>query len=242
MTDATRPMLTAFNWVPDFARGLVRDLRIRWALEEIGRPYGTELFSATAPRPGDYLARQPFDQVPAFADGEVELFESGAILLYLGEQDERLLPPEGQARWSAICWLFAAFSSVEPFFQRLVGYDVFHADKPWAKEARVPAAELAERKLQRVADALGDKDWLAGPFSIADIAMVTVLRTLRHTEMVAGFPSLAAYQARGEARPAFQRALVAQLADFEDNPTQAPEQAGATLDRIRAAGGRSTAA
>jgi glutathione S-transferase len=241
MPTEAHPVVTAFNWVPDFARGLVRDLRIRWALEEIGRPYDTELFSAASSRPDDYLQWQPFDQVPAFDDGDVRLFESGAILLYLGEQDERLLPADGQERWSAICWLFASLSSVEPFFQRLVGYDVFHADKPWAKEARVPAADLAERKLKRVADALAGKDWLAGPFSIADIVMVTVLNNLRHTEMLGDHPTLAAYKARGEARPAYQRALAAQLADFEDNPAPAPDESAA-LDRIRAAGGRSTPA
>jgi glutathione S-transferase len=232
----TKPVVTAFNWVPDFARGLVRDLRVRWALEEIGRPYDTELLSARDPRPSEYLNWQPFDQVPAFAEGDVKLFETGAILLYLGEQDERLLPRDPRQRWTATCWLFAAFSSVEPFLTRLVGYDVFHADKPWAKEARVPAADLAARKLQRVSDALGDRQWLAGPFSIADIAMVTVLRNLRHTEMVAGYPTLAAYQQRGEARPAFQRALAAQLADFADSPPQTPEQDREVRDRIIATG------
>ena len=105
---ASRPVVTAFGWVPDFARGLVRDLRVRWALEEIGRPYDTELLNARAPRPPEYLARQPFDQVPAFRDGELNLFETGAILLYLGEQDERLLPASGQARWDAIAWLFSS--------------------------------------------------------------------------------------------------------------------------------------
>jgi glutathione S-transferase len=241
MATQPAPVVTAFDWVPDFAKGLVRDLRVRWAFEEIGRPYRTQLFGAASPRPDEYLAWQPFDQVPAFADGDLKLFESGAILLYLGEQDERLLPREPHARWQAICWLFAAFNSVEPFFQRLVGYDVFHADKAWAKEARMPAAELAERKLQRVSDALGEKDWLAGPFSIADIAMVTVLRNLRHTDMVAAFPRLAAYQQRGEARPAFKRALEAQLADFEDSPPLSPEQDQQARERIRAAGGRNTA-
>jgi glutathione S-transferase len=236
----SKPVVTAFNWVPDFAKGLVRDLRIRWALEEIGQPYDTELFGAAAPRPGAYLQWQPFDQVPAFDDGDIRLFESGAILLYLGEEDERLLPAGGQERWSAICWLFAGLSSVEPFFQRLVGYDVFHADKPWAKEARVPAADLAECKLQRVADALGGKDWLAGPFSIADIVMVTVLNNLRHTGMLAAYPSLAAYKARGEARPAYQRALAAQLADFAGGTAPTPEENAAALGRIRAAGDRST--
>jgi len=216
MSTASRPVLTAFNWVPDFARGLVRDLRIRWAFEEIGRPYDTKLLGH--PRSPDYLQWQPFDQVPAFADGDIQLFESGAILLYLAEHEERLLPAEGQERWSAICWLFAGLNSVEPAIQNVVTYDIFEADKPWAKDARASAAKFANHKLKRVADALGDKEWLAGPFSIADILMVTVLNNLRHTDMVRDHPTLSVYKERGEARPAYQRALAAQLADFEENP------------------------
>ena len=214
------PCLTAFDWVPDFAKGLVRDLRVRWAFEEIGRPYDTRLLGAMNPRPDDYLDWQPFDQVPAFADGELKFFETGAILLYLGEQDERLLPRDPQARWTAISWLFAGLNSVEPQIGRLLTYDIFHADKDWAKDARPSAAEMVERKLMRVTNALGGKDWLAGQFSIADIMMVTVLNGLRHTEMVAGFPTLAAYVERGHERPAYKRALDAQLGDFADAPPQ----------------------
>ena len=212
------PCLTAFDWVPDFAKGLVRDLRVRWAFEEIGRPYDTKLFGAMNPRPEDYLEWQPFDQVPAFADGDLKFFESGAILLYLGEQDERLLPREPQARWTAISWLFAGLNSVEPQIGRLSTYDIFHRDKEWAKEARPSAVEMIERKLKRVTDALGDKDWLAGEFSIADIMMVTVLNGLRHTDLVAQFPALAAYVKRGHERPAYKRALDAQLGDFTAEP------------------------
>lgn len=214
------PVVTAFDWVPDFARGLVRDLRVRWAFEEIGRPYQAQLLGAFSQRPDDYLEWQPFDQVPAFADGDLHFFESGAILLYIGEQDERLLPADPQARWNAISWLFAALNSVEPHVGRLVSYDVFLADKPWASEARIPGAQLVEQKLKRVTAALGSKDWLAGQFSIADIAMITVLDNLRHTEMVAAHAALAAYQQRAKDRPAFQRALAAQLGDFADAPPQ----------------------
>jgi len=220
-TTPPRPVVTAFNWVPEFARGLVRDLRVRWALEEIGAPYDTELLNARNPRPADYLSWQPFDQVPAFADGDLKLFETGAILLYLGERDERLLPNEPQARWTAIAWLFSALNSVEPVVGRIVSYDVFHKDKSWAPEAREASLGLCKQKLKRVTDALAGKDWLAGSFSIADIAMVTVLNNLRHTELVAEYPALAAYKARGEARPAYKRALEAQLADFENEPSQA---------------------
>jgi glutathione S-transferase len=218
MSIAPYPVVTAFNWVPDFAKGLVRDLRVRWAFEEIGRPYQTELFGAGAPRPEDYLQWQPFDQVPAFADGDLKFFETGAILLYLGEQDERLLPPDGQARWTAISWLFAALNSVEPMVVRITSYDLFFKDKPWAPGAREAALGWCTQKLKRVNDALGDNEWLAGPFSVADIAMVTVLNNLRHTELVAEHPTLAAYHKRGTERPAYQRALAAQLADFEDQP------------------------
>lgn len=217
----SRPVVTAFDWVPDFARGLVRDLRVRWALEEIGRPYDTDLLSARAPRPDEYLARQPFDQVPAFRDGDLQIFETGAILLYLGEQDERLLPAEGQARWDAIAWLFSALNSVEPFVMRITNYDLFHKDKDWMPAAREASLELCKRKLKRVNDALAGKEWLAGQFSVADIAMVTVLNNLRHTDLVAEYPALAAYKARGEAREAYKRALAAQLADFKDEAPQA---------------------
>jgi glutathione S-transferase len=215
---APRPVLTAFEWVPEFARGLVRDLRVRWALEEIGRPYDTELLNARAPRPDEYLARQPFDQVPAFENAGLKIWETGAILLYLGELDERLLPGAGQDRWTAISWLFSALNSVEPVIQRIVHYDIFHKDKPWAPDAREACLGLCQQKLKRVNDALEHKDWLAGRFSIADIAMVTVLNNLRHTDLVADYPSLAAYKRRGEDRPAYKRALDAQFADFVDEP------------------------
>ena len=218
MTEQPRPVVTAFNWVPEFARGLVRDLRVRWALEEIGRPYDSELLNARAPRPEEYLARQPFDQVPAFRDGDLNIFETGAILLYLGEQDERLLPAEGQARWDAIAWLFSALNSVEPVVQRIISYDVFYKDQPWAPDARAAVLGLCQKKLERVNAALEGRDWLAGPFSVADIAMVTVLNILRHTDLVAEYPALAAYKARGEARPAYKRALDAQYADFTPEP------------------------
>ena len=218
MSTQSKPVVTAFEWVPPFARGLVRDLRVRWALEEIGRPYDTELLNARAPRPDEYLARQPFDQVPSFRDGNLDIFETGAILLYLGEQDSRLLPTDTRARWEAISWVFAALNSVEPVIVRIISYDIFHADKPWAPDAREASLGLCKQKLKRVNDALAGKDWLAGQFSIADIMMVTVLNGLRHTDLVAEYPALAAYHARGTARPAYQRALDAQMADFVEEP------------------------
>ncbi|NRD89108.1 glutathione S-transferase [Sphingopyxis sp. BSNA05] len=212
--------ISAFRWVPDFAQGMVRDIRIRWALEEIDRPYDTSLLDAMQPRDAEYRQWQPFGQVPAFDDGNVILFESGAILLYLGEQDERLLPNDSRERWNSTAWLIAALNSVEPTLSTIVSYDIFHADKDWAKAARPAAVELAEARLQSLSDALGDKDWLTGRFTIADIMMVTVLRNLRHTDILAGFPRLAAYQQRGEQRPAFQRALKAQTETFAGHQPQ----------------------
>jgi glutathione S-transferase len=208
-------VITGFDNVPDFAQGVVRDMRIRWALEEIGRPYRAELFNAMEPRPEDYLGWQPFGQVPAFADGKIHLFESGAILLYLGEQDERLLPRDPSARWKAVSWLIAALNSVEPSIMQIVSLDIFQAGEPWAKEARPSSVEFARQRLSRVAEALGDSEWPADSFSIADIMMITVFRNLRHTDIVAGFPTLAAYQARGEQRPAFRQALADQMAGFK---------------------------
>lgn len=212
--------ISAFQWVPDFAQGMVRDIRIRWALEEIDRPYDTSLLDAMQPRDAEYRQWQPFGQVPAFDDGNVRMFESGAILLFLGEQDDRLLPVKLQDRWESTAWLIAALNSVEPILSTIVSYDIFHADKDWAKAARPAAVELAEARLQSVSDALGDKNWLTGRFTIADIMMVTVLRNLRHTDIVAGFPKLAAYQLRGEQRPAFQRALKAQTEPFAEHQPQ----------------------
>ncbi len=221
MTQTTsRPVVTAFEWVPEFARGLVRDMRVRWALEEIGRAYDSELLNARAPRPAEYLARQPFDQVPAFNDGDLQIFETGAILLYLGEQDERLLAADGQDRWTAISWLFSALNSVEPFITRILAYDIFNKDKDWAAPARESALGLCKQKLKRVNDALAGKDWLAGQFSVADIAMVTVLNGHRHTDLVAEYPSLAAYHQRATGRPAYKRALEAQFADFTEEAPQ----------------------
>jgi glutathione S-transferase len=205
-------VITGFADVPAFAQGVVRDIRIRWALQEIDRPYRTQLFDAMTPRPDAYREWQPFGQVPAFDDGKVRLFESGAILLYLGEQDERLLPTDPQGHADATAWLIAALNSVEPMLMQIVSLDIFQADKPYAKEARGYAVDFARTRLQSVADALGGKDWLTGRFTVADIMMVTVLRNLRHTDIVGTFPTLAAYQARGEARPAIQRALGDQMA------------------------------
>jgi len=217
--------ITAFKWVPDFAQGLVRDLRVRWALEEAGLDYRVRLLGS--PRPADYIKDQPFDQVPWFSDDTVRIFESGAIVQYIGERSEALLPRETQARYRAIQWTYAALNSVEPAIQNVFAVTVFHADQEWAKLRRPGAEEFARLKLKRVSDWLGEKQWLEGErFTIGDLIMVTVLRNLDHTGMVAEFSNLAAYQKRGESRPAFQRALSDQLAVFAANQAE-PEVAAA---------------
>jgi glutathione S-transferase len=210
--------ITAFRWVPDFAQGLVRDLRARWALEEAGLDYRVRLLDQQ--RPEDYLLEQPFDQVPCFKDGQVAIFETGAIVQYVGEQSEALLPRDPQGRYRAIQWSYAALNSVEPAITRLVLIDIFYQGEEWARLGRPSAEELAKLKLKRVSDWLDGNEWLEDRFTIGDLMMVTVLRNLRHTNLVAGFPNLEAYVKRGEARPAFQRALADQLAAFAANQPQ----------------------
>jgi glutathione S-transferase len=208
--------ITAFRWVPEFAQGVVRDLRARWALEEAGLEYRVRLLGGE--RPPEYLKEQPFDQVPIFNDGQVRIFESGAILQYIGEKSESLLPRDAQGKYRAIGWTYAALNSVEPAIFNVLAIDVFYAGEEWAKLRRPSAVDFANLKLKRVSDWLGDKQWLEGDrFTIGDLMMVTSLRFLRHTDLVAGFPNLDAFVKRGESRPAFQRALEDQLATFREH-------------------------
>jgi glutathione S-transferase len=208
--------ITAFRWVPEFAQGVVRDLRARWALEEAGLDYRVRLLDQQ--RPPEYLREQPFDQVPCFNDGIVQIFESGAIAQYIGEKSEVLLPRDTRGKFRAIQWTYAALNSVEPAILNLLLIDVFFTGEEWAKLRRPGAADFARLKLKRVSDWLGDKQWLEGDrFTIGDLVMVTVLRFLRHTDIVSEFPNLAAYQRRGEERPAFQQALSDQLAVFSEH-------------------------
>jgi glutathione S-transferase len=211
--------ISAFSWVPPFAEGLVRDFRVRWALEEAGLPYRARLMDSRIDRPESYYLEQPFGQVPIYCEGELHLFESGAIVQHIGEKDERLLPRDPFARARAIQWTYAALNSVEPALQNLAAIDLFYADEEWAKLRRPGAEEFSRLRLKRVADWLGDKQWLEDRFTIGDLMMISVLRIPRHTSLLAEFANLATYVARGEARPAFQQALADQMAAFKHAET-----------------------
>jgi len=207
--------ITALDWVPDFARGYVRDIRPRWACEEIGLDYSQHLIS-TLHRPADHFLFQPWGQVPVLNDNGIRLFESGAILLHLAEKDERLLPRDAQARASTLAWLFAAYNSVEPMFFELGNVDLFSKDEEWAKLRRPSLIDFIHGRLGRLEDALGDKDYFAGDFTVADIAMATVLRGGEEAGVFDEHPRLAAYQKRCLSRPAYSRALTAQLESFSE--------------------------
>ena len=219
--------ITAFAWVPPFARGFVRDLRVRWALEEIGLPYRVRLIGGAGgmpfgpPRPENYLAEQPFGQLPVYKEGALCLFESGAIVLHIGGKDERLLPCDESARGRAIAWMIAALNSIEPQTSMLTVLTLFVADAPWSEDARAVVTPRIAERLAQLSASLGDKEWLEGRFTIGDLMMVDTLRAIPDQTLVATHPNLAAYIARGTARPAFRRALEAQLADF------IPDQAAA---------------
>ncbi len=207
--------VTAYKWVPPQARGLVKDLRVRWALEEIGVPYRVRLVGGIGgEKSPDHIADQPFGQVPVFKENGLTLFESGAILIHIGERDERLLPRDPAARLRAIGWMIAALNSIEPFLQTLFFMGFIGADKPWQNEAKDGVRPFVQMRLEQLAAALGDKDWLEGQFSIGDLVMVDILRVIGEHQLVTAHPNLAAYVERGTARPAFKAALAAQLADF----------------------------
>jgi glutathione S-transferase len=209
--------ITTFRWVPPLAQGLVRDLRVRWALEEAGLPYRVELLDGAGAKSAEYRRRQPFGQVPVLEQDGLVLFESGAIVLHVAAQreaGEALLPAEPAARARATAWVFAALNSIEVAVQQLAELDLFHAGEAWAVERRPAAERFVRERLALLAGWLGDREHLEGRFTAGDLMMTAVLRILRHTELVAREPKLAAYQARCEARPAFQRALAAHLATF----------------------------
>jgi glutathione S-transferase len=207
--------ISAFKWVPDVARGQVRDLRARWALEEAGLPYRTRLLEQGDQDKQDYRALQPFGQVPVFEEDGLVLFESGAIVLYIGERSETLLPKDAGARARAAQWLVAALNSVEPFLMNVALIDLFYVNEEWAKLRRPGAVAFAQKRLSALSKSLGERPYLDGDrFTAGDLMMTTVLRILKHTDIVTSDKRLASYVERCTARPAFKRAFDAQIGDF----------------------------
>lgn len=216
--------VTALAWVPPFARGFVRDLRVRWALEEIGVPYRTRLIGGTGlgpKRPDGYHLEQPFGQVPVYKEAGLCLFESGAIVLHVGEKDPRLLPRDKAGRARAIAWMIAALNSIEPQTTMLAVLGFAFPDQGWAEPARQALVPMIDVRLAGLSKSLGAKDWLEGAFTIGDLMMIDALRAIPDHGLVAGYENLAAYVERGTSRPAFQRAIAAQLADFIPEPQAA---------------------
>lgn len=209
--------VTAFKWVPPLVRGLVRDLRVRWALEEAGLAYAQKLIGFEDQGTAWYRAQQPFGQVPVLEDDGLTLFESGSIVLHIGQKSPVLLPLSPEARARAVTWVFAALNTMEGAIWQLSELDLAFPNEDWAKARRPMAEQFVAKRLAELSAALGDQEYLDGAFTAGDLMMATVLRILRHTDLVQREANLGAYLARCEARPAFQRALTAQLAAFEEN-------------------------
>ena len=208
--------LTTYEWVPDFAVPLMRAFRVRWALEEAGLPYKVRKVAlGPEQRSPEHLARQPFGQAPAIEEDGLVLFESGAIALYVAEKSETLLPKDRVARERATAWVFAALNSVEIWIQQLASLDFFHANQEWTKEFRPGIEKLVHDRLDLLEKALGGKDYLEGTFTVGDLMMADVLRILDHTNIIDAYPRLSAYKQRCQARPAFQRAMQAQMEGFK---------------------------
>jgi glutathione S-transferase len=208
------PTITAFESSPDRGMGLSRDMRVRWALEEVGQPYDVRLVSFRAMKEPAHLALHPFGQIPTYEEGDLALFETGSIIFHIAERHAGLLPKDADARARAITWMFAAVNTVEPPILEFANARLLEGDKPWAKE-RMPLVEDRVRdRLQQLSAHLGDADWLDTAFSAGDIMMVHVLQRLKPSGILNEFPNLAAYVARAEARPAFKRAFDAQRAVF----------------------------
>lgn len=204
--------ITAFERSPDGGKGLARDTRVRWALEEVGQPYEVRLVSFRAMKEPAHLAVHPFGQIPTYEEGDLTLFETGSIVLHLAERHPGLLPRDSNARARAITWMFAAMNTVEPPILELVTAKIIEGDKPWRAERLPLVEERIRTRMKQLADRLGDAEWLDGAFSAGDLMMVSVLLRLRPSGILNEFPTLAAYVSRGEARPAYQRAFAAQLA------------------------------
>jgi glutathione S-transferase len=214
MANTKLPTITAFEKSPDRGQGLARDMRVRWALEEVGQPYEVRLVPWEKFKEEAHLARNPFGQIPTYEEGDLTLFESGAIVLYIAERFPGLLPKDADARARAIMWMFAALSTVEPPIVERDVVEYFEAGKSWQSERFVMVDERIRGRLDQLAARLGDADWLDGAFSAADILMVHVLRRLEGSGLLEEYPTLAAYISRAERRPAYKRAFAAQLAVF----------------------------
>jgi glutathione S-transferase len=215
------PILTAFETSPDRGRGLARDMRLRWALEEVGAPYEVRLVSFAGMKEEAHRALHPFGQIPTYEEDGLALFESGAIVLHIAERHRGLLPADAKARARAITWMFAALNTVEPpIFERAIAM-IVEGDKPWQAERQPMLDERVDARLGDLSRHLGDADWLDGAFSAGDLLMVSVLLRLKSSPLLEAYPNLAAYVARGEARPAYGRAFDAQLAAFEARPRTA---------------------
>ncbi|TYO63497.1 glutathione S-transferase family protein [Bradyrhizobium hipponense] len=208
------PTITAFENSPDRGRGLARDMPVRWALEEVGQPYDVRLVSFSAMKQPAHLALHPFGQIPTYEDGDLALFESGAIVLHVAERHDGLLPVEANARSRAIAWMFAALSTLEPPIVELAMAMLFERDKPWYEERLPMLQDRVRVRLGELSAHLGKADWLDGAFSAGDLLTVAVLRRLNTSGLLDEYPDVAAYVARGEARLAFRRAFEAQLAVF----------------------------
>jgi glutathione S-transferase len=209
--------ISAFAWVPAFAAGLVRDLRVRWALEEAGLSYRERLLDATHRRPDDYFREQPLGQVPIYKHGNILMFETGAIVLHLAERSAALMPRDPAGRARTTCWVIAALNSIEPMVVELANIDIFNAEADWARARRPEAERKVRERLGLLSNWLDAREHLEDRFTAGDLMMTTILRILRQTDLVAEYPNLARYQARCQARPAFQRALEAQLAPFKSH-------------------------
>ena len=213
-----KPTITAFAASPDQGRGLARDMRVRWALEEVGQPYDVRLVSFREMKEPAHLALHPFGQIPTYEEGDLAIFETGAIVFHIAQRHAGLLPEDANARARAITWMFAALNTVEPPIVELEQAPYAEGDKPWHAE-RMPMLEDRVRvRLDQLSRPLGDADWLDGAFSAGDLMMVMVLRRLEGSGLLEEYPTLSAYIARGEARPASKRAFDDQLAVFTGKP------------------------
>jgi len=211
-----KPIITAFKQSPDRGRGLARDMRVRWAFEEVGQPYDVRLVSFKEMKESAHRALHPFGQIPTYEEGDLALFESGAIVFHIAERHAGLLPADADARARAITWMFSALNTVEPPIVEREAAILMERDKAWAAERQPILDERVRVRLRELSNRLGDADWLERAFSAGDLLMVTVLRRLSGSPLLGEHANLCAYIARGEARPAYKRAFAAQLAVFTD--------------------------